>query len=314
MSNTSLSSVEELCETQSSFSSEKTIHVDNNKVAGFADERKEKLQRSEKQVTQILKGLQASTFPEDNFTSANGKPNSPTEVQAELPLKTTNVLKQKINEDQCKSTNESPSITEEVSGLQWELQKKKKLFPVISTTSKKVPTKFTEGLSNTKPEFPNEKCKSDDKAVAKKRLQRELVELMKHPRPLISANLKGDNNLLEWEATIEGPPDSPYEGGKFLLDLSFPERYPFRPPEVTFKTKIYHCNINSKGEISLNFLNMNNWASSYTVATVLLSIQSFLTDCNPHDPLVPAIAAQYINNPELYNETCKEWTKKYASG
>ena len=175
MSNTSLSSVEELCETQSSFSSEKTIHVDNNKVAGFADERKEKLQRSEKQVTQILKGLQASTFPEDNFTSANGKPNSPTEVQAELPLKTTNVLKQKINEDQCKSTNESPSITEEVSGLQWELQKKKKLFPVILTTSKKVPTKFTEGLSNTKPEFLMKSANLMIKLLQKKDFRESLL-------------------------------------------------------------------------------------------------------------------------------------------
>ena len=287
MSNTSLSSVKELSETQSSFSSEKAINVDNSKVAGFADERKEKLQRSEKQVTLIFKGLQASTSPDDNFISANEKPEILVPVdglQCERP--------ESIN-----GTDFSPII--EIIPI-----KRSGNFPDLE---RKVLEKESTSF------FPNIKKKifKDHKAVAEKRLQRELVEMKKYPRPLISANLKGDN-LFEWEAIIEGPPDSPYEGGKFLLDLSFPDRYPFSQPKITFKTKVYHCNINSKGDISLDILN-RNWTSSYTVATVLLSIQSFLTDCNPNDPLVPAIAAQYKNDRKLYDETCKEWTKKYAS-
>ena len=151
---------------------------------------------------------------------------------------------------------------------------------------------------------------SNDDA-ASKRLQKELHRITVNPPPNIYAYLKGEN-LFEWKATIEGPPDSPYEGGLFLLDISFPRSYPFKPPKVTFRTKIYHCNINSEGWISVDILH-STWMPSLNVEKLLLSIQSFLTDCNPDDPLVPEIAEQYINDREEHDRTCREWTKKYAN-
>ena len=82
---------------------------------------------------------------------------------------------------------------------------------------------------------------------------------------------------------------------------------------VTFKTKIYHCNISSDGYISLNILG-SDWAGSMSIRTTLLSIQSFFTDCNPDDCLVPEIAAQYVNDRNEHDRVCREWTKKYATG
>ena len=70
-------------------------------------------------------------------------------------------------------------------------------------------------------------------------LQKELMEFNLSSTDYISARLK-EENLFEWEASIQGPPGTPYEGGTFTLDLSFPVRYPYLPPKVTFKTKIYH--------------------------------------------------------------------------
>lgn len=37
-----------------------------------------------------------------------------------------------------------------------------------------------------------------------------------------------------------------------------------------------------------------------------------LTDPNPDDPLVPEIAHVYKTDPKRYEETAKEWTRKYA--
>ena len=39
--------------------------------------------------------------------------------------------------------------------------------------------------------------------------------------------------------------DTPYEGGKFLVDIIIPPDYPFKPPKMKFDTKIWHPNISS---------------------------------------------------------------------
>ncbi|KAF3827090.1 hypothetical protein GH733_002576 [Mirounga leonina] len=95
----------------------------------------------------------------------------------------------------------------------------------------------------------------------------------------LGAGPKGDN-IYEWRSTILGPPGSVYEGGVFFLDITFTPEYPFKPPKVTFRTRIYHCNINSQGVICLDILK-DNWSPALTISKVLLSICSLLTDCNP---------------------------------
>ncbi|KAI9548660.1 hypothetical protein NQZ68_007528 [Dissostichus eleginoides] len=125
------------------------------------------------------------------------------------------------------------------------------------------------------------------------------------------AGPKGDN-IYEWRSTILGPPGSVYEGGVFFLDIAFTPDYPFKPPKVTFRTRIYHCNINSQGVICLDILK-DNWSPALTISKVLLSICSLLTDCNPADPLVGSIATQYLTNRAEHDRIAKQWTKRYAT-
>lgn len=143
-----------------------------------------------------------------------------------------------------------------------------------------------------------------------KRITKELAEISLDPPSNCSAGPKGDN-LYEWISTITGPTDSPYAGGIFFLDVHFPQDYPFKPPKVVFRTRIYHCNINSQGAICLDILK-DNWSPALTISKVLLSICSLLTDANPHDPLVGSIAQEYLNNREEHDSTAREWTKRYA--
>ena len=152
------------------------------------------------------------------------------------------------------------------------------------------------------------------------------------------------------QATIMGPSDSPFQGGVFFLNIHLPADYPFKPPKVSFTTRIYHPNVNSNGSICLDILNAQ-WSPALTISkgasppvpspmcsgpfpcaftrawpalphligcacytpAVVLSICSLLTDPNPDDPLVPEIARIYKTDRAKYEATAKEWTKKYAS-
>eukprot|EP00456_Euglypha_rotunda_P012168 TRINITY_DN13400_c0_g1_i5.p1 TRINITY_DN13400_c0_g1~~TRINITY_DN13400_c0_g1_i5.p1 ORF type:complete len:143 (+),score=22.63 TRINITY_DN13400_c0_g1_i5:59-487(+) len=124
--------------------------------------------------------------------------------------------------------------------------------------------------------------------MALKRIQKELKDMKKDPPANCSAGPKNNKDLFKWEAKIDGPTKSPYEGGLFDLLIEFPSDYPFKPPKVRFTTKIYHCNINDKGGICMDILK-DSWSPALTISKVLLSICSLFTDPNPDDPLVPEI-------------------------
>ena len=146
--------------------------------------------------------------------------------------------------------------------------------------------------------------------MASKRISRELQDIQTDPPTNCSAGPEGDD-LFKWTATIMGPEGTPYNGGVFFLEIDFPSNYPFKPPKVYFKTRIYHPNINSSGGICLDILK-DNWSPALTISKVLLSICSLLTDPNPDDPLVPEIARIYVNDRETYNTKAKAMTQQHA--
>ncbi len=147
--------------------------------------------------------------------------------------------------------------------------------------------------------------------MALRRLQREYADIQKDPPANCTAGPVSDADFFTWEALIFGPSDSPFQGGVFRLSINFPSDYPFKSPIITFKTKIYHPNINAAGGICLDILK-SQWSPALSISKVLLSILSLLTDANPADPLVPDIAQQYRTNRAAYDEVAREWTRLYA--
>ena len=70
------------------------------------------------------------------------------------------------------------------------------------------------------------------------------------------------------------------------MRLTFCDRYPEKPPKVRFTTKMFHPNVYADGNICLDVI-AAKWSPSYTVSSILTSIQSLLTDPNVQSPANP---------------------------
>ena len=117
-----------------------------------------------------------------------------------------------------------------------------------------------------------------------------------------------------WTVYLYGPPDSPYEEGKFQLSVKFPSDYPFHPPSIKFMSKIFHPNISSDGEICVDILKTSAWVPSLTLVKVIHSLRSLLCDPNASDPLDTSAAHLYKQDVDhsSFNAKVRQYVKKYA--
>jgi ubiquitin-protein ligase len=139
-----------------------------------------------------------------------------------------------------------------------------------------------------------------------------------------------EKNMTKWEVLMDGPEQSYYavclcrlcvrmptnrsQGGHFKLEITFPNEYPFKPPVVSFRTKIYHPNVSNddKGSMCLGLLRADEWKPPNKVVAVLRLIQTLLVEPNPDDAIEPSIANEYRENRKEFEKNVKDWVKRYA--
>lgn len=79
-----------------------------------------------------------------------------------------------------------------------------------------------------------------------RRIAKEIEDVQKDTWSKISLQPSdGGEDLTHLEGQFEGPPDTPYAGGKFVVDIRIPTDYPFKPPLMKFQTRIWHPNVSS---------------------------------------------------------------------
>ncbi|KAL7477869.1 hypothetical protein ACHAW6_003659 [Cyclotella cf. meneghiniana] len=127
-------------------------------------------------------------------------------------------------------------------------------------------------------------------------------------------NVPGKPGWRHLRGTISGPEGTPYEGGRFDVDILIPQQYPFEPPKMKFETKIWHPNISSQtGAICLDILK-DQWSPALTIKTAMLSLQALLCSPEPTDPQDAQVARMYLENKKEFERTAKFWTEMYANG
>jgi hypothetical protein len=78
--------------------------------------------------------------------------------------------------------------------------------------------------------------------TAQRRLLQEYRALTNNPPEGITAGPVSEDDLLYWEALIQGPEGTPFEGGVFPAELKFPKDYPLAPPSMRFLGEVWHPN------------------------------------------------------------------------
>ena len=73
---------------------------------------------------------------------------------------------------------------------------------------------------------------------------RELKLLHRQPHPHVDV-FPCEDDINSLQILMQGPAQTPYVGGSWLIDITFGRDYPDTAPEMRFRTPIRHCNINS---------------------------------------------------------------------
>lgn len=147
------------------------------------------------------------------------------------------------------------------------------------------------------------------------RIQREFKDLQNEPLEGVGIyNL--DDKMDSFMVQLVGQNDTPYEHGLFELNIHIPTKYPFEPPQINFKTPIYHPNIDKAGRICLDLLKPRpdgNWNPSISLKILLSSIKYLMINPNLDDPLEMDIAELCKYNPNEFKKRANDQTKLYAN-
>jgi ubiquitin-conjugating enzyme E2 D/E len=126
------------------------------------------------------------------------------------------------------------------------------------------------------------------------------------------------DNIHLMKALIEGPQDTPFEGGTFVLNVILPDGYPLKPPRVVFETPVCHCNVSDTGRVCIDVLE-NGWSPALSISKVLESIRNTLKNPDTDNALRQWIAELTLANRNSdgadtrYFDMGREATKKDAA-
>jgi len=156
---------------------------------------------------------------------------------------------------------------------------------------------------------------------ARELLQRQLVELNRHPPEGISVGVEED--MFKWDIMLIGPSGTAYEGGFFKATLTFPKNFPNMPPEMQFTSSMFHPNVFPDGKVCISILHPpgedkfndqesadERWRPILGVEQILVSVISMLSDPNFDSPANIDAAVMFRDNKTEYKKACQRCVRK----
>ncbi|KAL3078219.1 hypothetical protein niasHS_012106 [Heterodera schachtii] len=147
--------------------------------------------------------------------------------------------------------------------------------------------------------------------ASSRRLQKELSEMRGNNSGAVRVLEVDESNLLRWSLMLY-PDREPYNKGAFRVNVDFPTEYPFKPPSVTFATKIYHPNIDDKGQVCLGIILAENWKPATRAEQVMNALLSLIAEPEIAHPLRSDLAEEFQRDKKKFFKNAEDYTKKYA--
>eukprot|EP00492_Amphilonche_elongata_P005227 TRINITY_DN677_c0_g1_i11.p1 TRINITY_DN677_c0_g1~~TRINITY_DN677_c0_g1_i11.p1 ORF type:complete len:297 (-),score=65.90 TRINITY_DN677_c0_g1_i11:493-1383(-) len=142
--------------------------------------------------------------------------------------------------------------------------------------------------------------------VRKKRILKELKRLHKQPHPNVDV-FPCEEDLSFLQLLFEGPADTPYAGGVWIVDVVFPTDFPDVAPSLRFRTPIKHCNINMYGRVCHSIFG-RGWSADTSLKMVIECVFGLFLNPEFDDPLDSALAAEYYEASGTYEFSIKQHT------
>ena len=123
-------------------------------------------------------------------------------------------------------------------------------------------------------------------------------------------NKQTDTN---WIIYLAGPEGSAFQGGTFEVEFRL-DGFPFKPPVVTFKTKMWHPNIDEKGLVCEDMIETGaKWAPTKRLATVMDKLKSMLVAPSNDNALNADCAKQFQSNQAQWYKQAQEYSKNFGN-
>lgn len=118
-------------------------------------------------------------------------------------------------------------------------------------------------------------------------------------------------NMFKWIIHFDGPKKSDYEGGKFHVEVNFPQNYPEDKPVCKFlNDELLHPNISEDGIVCFGKF---KWNKDNTILDIINALYYLLKYPNFGDGYDnKRVADFYKVDPESYHRTVREIVKEFS--
>ncbi|RDL38800.1 Uncharacterized protein BP5553_03140 [Venustampulla echinocandica] len=103
------------------------------------------------------------------------------------------------------------------------------------------------------------------------------------------------SNMGFWKVVMQGPPDSPYARGTFLLYVEIGPEFPRKPPSARFITPMLHPNITKHGRVCHPVFD-REWSPATRVYAVLQQLYGILMSFEARDAVDPLSALRFLSD------------------